>query len=43
MAVIDWLMLSMLALILSSVFSFVMVTWLYSMFFDPEEEEVWLD
>ena len=43
MAVIDWVMLSMLALILSSIFSFVMVTWLYSMFFDAEEEETWLD
>lgn len=43
MAVVEWAMLAALTLIVSFVFSFVMVAWWYSVFFDPEEEETWLD
>ena len=43
MAVVEWSMLAALTLIVSSVFSFVMVAWWYSVFFDPEEEETWMD
>ena len=43
MAVVEWAMLAALTLIVSSVFSFVMVSWWYAVFFDAEEEETWLD
>lgn len=43
MAVVELAMLAALALIVSTVFSFAVVAWWYSVFFDPEEEETWLD
>ena len=43
MAVVEWAMLAALTLIVSSVFSFAMVSWWYAVFFDAEEEETWLD
>lgn len=43
MAVVEWVMPAALALIVSSVFSFAMSAWWYSVFFDAEEEETWLD
>ena len=43
MAVVEWAMLAALTLVVSSVFSFVMVALWYSVFFDAEEEETWLD
>lgn len=43
MNAVEYAMLSALSLMVSATFSFVTVAWMYSVFFDEEEDETWLE